>query len=102
MAFVFVNRAGHRTGAAGGRYREEVARIWMSALLDRAVRASRDKDTVGAITGAIAGSYLGASALDPQWVEAVHGLPRRQDGAERAARDLRGLARATASAGLSR
>ena len=70
-------------------------------ILVRALEASEDKDTVAAIAGALAGSRLGASALDPAWVEAIHGLPRRPDGAERRARDLRELARATALAGLA-
>ena len=70
-------------------------------ILVRALEASEDKDTVAAIAGALAGSHLGASALDPAWVEAIHGLPRRPDGAERRARDLRELARATALSGLT-
>ena len=73
----------------------------MDRILVRALEASEDKDTVAAIAGALAGSHLGASALDPAWVEAIHGLPRRPDGAERRARDLRELARATALAGLT-
>ena len=73
----------------------------MGRILVRALEASEDKDTVAAIAGALAGSRLGASALDPAWVEAIHGLPRRTDGAERRARDLRELARATALAGLA-
>ena len=73
----------------------------MGRILVRALEASEDKDTVAAIAGALAGSHLGASALDPAWVEAIHGLPRRTDGAERRARDLRELARATALAGLT-
>ena len=73
----------------------------MGRILVRALEASEDKDTVAAIAGALAGSHLGASALDPAWVEAIHGLPRRPDGAERRARDLRELARATALAGLA-
>lgn len=73
----------------------------MDRILTRALEASEDKDTVAAITGALAGSRLGASALDPAWVEAIHGLPRRPDGAERRARDLRELARATALSGLT-
>ena len=73
----------------------------MGRILVRALEASEDKDTVAAIAGALAGSRLGASALDPAWVEAIHGLPRRPDGAERRARDLRELARATALAGLT-
>ena len=73
----------------------------MGRILVRALEASEDKDTVAAIAGALAGSRLGASALDPAWVEAIHGLPRRTDGAERRARDLRELARATALAGLT-
>ena len=64
----------------------------MGRILVRALEASEDKDTVAAIAGALAGSHLGASALDPAWVEAIHGLPRRSDGAERRARDLRELA----------
>ena len=70
-------------------------------ILVRALEASEDKDTVAAIAGALAGSHLGASALDPAWVEAIHGLPRRPDGAERRARDLCELARATALSGLT-
>lgn len=73
----------------------------MGRILVRALEASEDKDTVAAIAGALAGSRLGASALDPAWIEAIHGLPRRPDGAERRARDLRELARATALAGLA-
>ena len=73
----------------------------MGRILVRALEASEDKDTVAAIAGALAGSHLGASALDPAWVEAIHGLPRRSDGAERRARDLRELARATALSGLT-
>ena len=73
----------------------------MDRILVRALEASEDKDTVAAITGALAGSHLGASALDPAWVEAIHGLPRRADGAERRASDLRELARATALSGLT-
>lgn len=73
----------------------------MGRILVRALEASEDKDTVAAIAGALAGSRLGASALDPAWVEAIHGLPRRSDGAERRARDLRELARATALSGLT-
>lgn len=73
----------------------------MDRILVRALEASEDKDTVAAIAGALAGSHLGASALDPAWVEAIHGLPRRPDGAERRSRDLRELARATALAGLT-
>ena len=73
----------------------------MDRILTRALEASEDKDTVAAIAGALAGSHLGASALDPAWVEAIHGLPRRPDGAERRARDLRELARATALSGLT-
>ena len=73
----------------------------MDRILVRALEASEDKDTVAAIAGALAGSRLGASALDPAWVEAIHGLPRRPDGAERRARDLRELARATALSGLT-
>ena len=73
----------------------------MGRILVRALEASEDKDTVAAIAGALAGSRLGASALNPAWVEAIHGLPRRPDGAERRARDLRELARATALSGLT-
>ena len=73
----------------------------MDRILVRALEASEDKDTVAAIAGALAGSRLGASALDPAWVEAIHGLPRRADGAERRASDLCELARATALSGLT-
>lgn len=82
--------------------REATAARWMGAILQHALEGSRDKDTVAAIAGAMAGSYLGASSVPIEWVDAVHGLRRRSDGAERRADDLRELARATALAGLSR
>lgn len=95
LALAFVNRVlADRTNHADRADR-------MGRILIRALEASEDKDTVAAIAGALAGSHLGASALDPAWVEAIHGLPRRPDGAERRARDLRELARATALAGLT-
>lgn len=81
--------------------RAATASRWMTAVLRHALEGSRDKDTVAAIAGAMAGSYLGACAAPAEWTEAVHGLPRRSDGAERRAEDLRELARATALAGLA-
>ena len=80
--------------------RAATAARWMSAVLRHALEGSQDKDTVAAIAGAMAGSYLGADAVPAEWVGAVHGLPRRSDGVERRAEDLRELARATALAGL--
>lgn len=78
LAFIWTNRAAYRAGQPGLR-REDVAGFWMRTVLLRALAASRDKDTVTALTGAVAGSYLGASALEAgglgQWVEAAHGLP---------------------------
>lgn len=82
--------------------REATAARWMRAILQHALDSSQDKDTVAAIAGAMAGSYLGAAALPTEWVDAIHGLPRRSDGAEQRAADLCVLARATALAGLSR
>lgn len=81
--------------------REATARRWTGAILRHALEGSQDKDTVAAIAGAMAGSYLGASSVPEEWADAVHGLPRRPDDAERRAADLRELARATALAGLS-
>ena len=89
-------------GAPAGESRSARTRAdRMGRILVRALEASEDKDTVAAIAGALASSHLGASALDPAWIEAIHGLPRRPDGAERRARDLRELARATALSGLT-
>lgn len=82
--------------------RAATAARWMAAILQHALEGSQDKDTVAAIAGATAGSYLGAASLPTEWVDAVHGLPRRADGVERRATDVRELARATALAGLSR
>lgn len=100
LAWTFTNRAAYHAGQPTAS-RERTAGFWMRTVLLRAVSASRDKDTVGAITGAVAGSYLGASALShaglDTWVSALHGLP--QDVGANAA-DLRRLARQTAEAGL--
>lgn len=79
----------------------DLARTWLRLILSRAVESSDVSDTVAAITGAVAGVYLGASAVPEEWVAEVHGLPAGADGAPLCAADLRGLARATALAGLS-
>ncbi|EYR64552.1 crystallin [Actinotalea ferrariae CF5-4] len=64
--------------------------------LERAVRGGGDTDTVAAIAGALAGARWGASAVPQEWVERVHGWPRRLRVAELG---RRGLAVATRSPG---
>ncbi len=49
----------------------------------RAVNLGDDADTVGAVTGQLAGALWGLSAIPPAWVEGLHDGPR-----------LRGLAEA--------
>jgi len=44
-------------------------------VLELAVRAGNDTDTVGAIAGSLAGALHGESALPAEWVEALHGWP---------------------------
>ena len=44
-------------------------------ILERAVRAGYDTDTVAAIAGSLAGAVHGASALPQAWVGALHGWP---------------------------
>lgn len=44
-------------------------------VLERAVRAGRDTDTVAAIAGALAGAVHGASAVPAAWQEILHGWP---------------------------
>ncbi|MFC4244054.1 ADP-ribosylglycohydrolase family protein [Gryllotalpicola reticulitermitis] len=47
----------------------------LTDALRLAVRAGNDTDTVGAITGSLAGAIYGASALPAEWVEPLHGWP---------------------------
>jgi ADP-ribosylglycohydrolase len=43
--------------------------------LENAVRGGRDADTVAAIAGGLLGARWGASAIPPQWTEAIFGWP---------------------------
>ena len=72
----------------------------MRLILARAVRSSDDSDTVAAIAGAVAGSYLGAAAVPAEWEAKIHGLPAGSDSQPRRAADLRSLGRSTALAGI--
>ncbi|KAL1412627.1 hypothetical protein Q8F55_000374 [Vanrija albida] len=47
-------------------------------VLERAVRAGDDTDTVAAIAGSLAGAKYGASALPRVWVDELHGWPRER------------------------
>lgn len=102
LAFTFANRCHYWNQPLFFDTREETSAWWMSTILMQALTTSQDKDTVAAIAGALAGSYLGAGAAPQEWVKAIHGLPRGEDGAERTAVDLRELATRTALAGLGR
>ncbi|WOO82097.1 ADP-ribosyl-[dinitrogen reductase] glycohydrolase [Vanrija pseudolonga] len=44
-------------------------------VLERAVRAGDDTDTVAAIAGSLAGAKYGASALPKLWTDELHGWP---------------------------
>ncbi len=44
-----------------------------------AVRLGGDTDTIGAMTGAIAGAFHGASAIPPNWLEALENGPQGRD-----------------------
>ncbi|GAA4162697.1 hypothetical protein GCM10022286_22000 [Gryllotalpicola daejeonensis] len=44
-------------------------------VLELAVRAGNDTDTVAAIAGSLAGAVFGASELPDEWVSALHGWP---------------------------
>lgn len=44
-----------------------------------AVRLGGDADTIGAMTGAIAGAFHGASAIPPNWLEALENGPQGRD-----------------------
>jgi ADP-ribosylglycohydrolase len=57
--------------------------------LETAVRGGRDADTVAAIAGGLLGARWGASAIPPQWTEAIFGWPGyRADDLERLALTL--------------
>jgi poly(ADP-ribose) glycohydrolase ARH3 len=44
-----------------------------------AVRLGGDADTIGAMTGAIAGAFHGASAIPPNWLDALENGPQGRD-----------------------
>lgn len=60
-------------------------RAYVSTVLDNAVRAGFDTDTVACIAGSLVGAVLGSRAVDPMWLRRVHGWP------EYTARDLEEL-----------
>jgi ADP-ribosylglycohydrolase len=45
--------------------------------LEAAVRGGGDTDTVAAIAGALLGARYGAAAIPAEWLDVVHGWPRR-------------------------
>ena len=47
-------------------------------VLERAVRAGNDTDTVAAIAGGLGGALYGASGLPEQWTLLVHGWPGKR------------------------
>ena len=100
LAFIAANHAAGALPPDAGR--TELAGAWMRLVLSRAVSASDDSDTVAAIAGAVAGSYLGASAIPAEWEAKVHGLPAGPGSEPLRAADLRSLARATELSGLGR
>ena len=98
LAFIAANHAAGALPPDAGR--TELAGAWMRLVLSRAVSASDDSDTVAAIAGAVAGSYLGAAAVPAEWEAKIHGLPAGSDSQPRRAADLRSLGRSTALAGI--
>lgn len=66
----------------------------LPAALEAAVRPGRDADTVAAITGAMVGAGLGATAIPLAWRRKLHGDLVDRDGVRRVTgRDLEQLAR---------
>lgn len=53
---------------------QRVAGASFEAVLESILRAGGDSDTMGALTGQIAGAYLGRSGLPPAMVDAVSGM----------------------------
>ena len=98
---ISANRAAASMPATFHENRAEAGSTWLRLILTRAVHSSDDSDTVAAIAGAVAGSYLGACAVPSEWADKVHGLPTGEDGEPLHAADLRELGRATALAGLT-
>lgn len=50
-------------------------RAHFSRVLEAAIRAGYDTDTVASIAGALAGAALGYKAVDPTWRRSLHGWP---------------------------
>lgn len=65
--------------------------------LEAAVRGGGDTDTVAAIAGALLGARWGASAIPTDWLDVVHGWPRRLGVTELGRRGL-AVARPTVTA----
>ena len=100
LSFIAANHAAPNARVALHTSRTELASTWMRLILARAVRSSDDSDTVAAIAGAVAGSYLGAAAVPAEWEAKIHGLPAGSDSQPLRAADLRSLGRSTALAGI--
>lgn len=100
LSFIAANHAAPNARVALRASRPELASTWMRLILARAVRSSDDSDTVAAIAGAVAGSYLGAAAVPAEWEAKIHGLPAGSDSQPLRAADLRSLGRSTALAGI--
>lgn len=60
----------------------------LEAAILVAVNAGGDADTVGAMTGALAGAYYGASSIPLRWTEALEGGERGKDHVRTLARRL--------------
>ena len=100
LSFIAANHAAPNARVALRASRPELASTWMRLILARAVRSSDDSDTVAAIAGAVAGSYLGAAAVPAEWEAKIHGLLAGSDSQPLRAADLRSLGRSTALAGI--
>jgi poly(ADP-ribose) glycohydrolase ARH3 len=79
--------AARRLGTTGRASRSVPAAVWafLSQVEDvegavvRAVNLGGDTDTIGAMAGALAGAYHGASAFPSRWVEVLENGPKGRD-----------------------
>lgn len=51
------------------------ADLGLEEALTLAIRVGDDTDTVAAVAGSLLGAHHGASALRPEWLDAIHGWP---------------------------
>jgi ADP-ribosyl-[dinitrogen reductase] hydrolase len=71
---------------SSARGAEEIAALWclcraddFEAAVTEAVDLGGDTDTIGAVTGQLAGAVFGTASIPRRWIDGLHGAARLAD-----------------------